>query len=539
MAQREQNLWNFFPLIIAIFAMLSVSAKSNPIITFNVDQTKNFQSIDGFGASDAWRCQFVGKNWPLEKREKIADWLFSSEVDENGNPQGIGLSIWRFYLAAGTTEQGEASGIPSPWRRGECFLSPEGKWDWTKYEGQRWFLNAAKKRGVPKFLAFTIAPPVQYAKNGKGYGTKGNSNFNIVPGKEKDYAAYLANVLQYFKLNEGIEFDYLSPFNEPQWDWERGSQEGTPAKNDELFRFVKCVSNELSWLKLKTQIVVGEAGKLDYLYKTVGKNEGRDNQMESFFSPTSSLYIGKLPNVAPIISSHSYFTIWPLTEQIESRKALAEKMQLVNPSVGYWQSEYCILEKNDEIGQGSKRDLGMATALFVARIIHNDLTICNARSWQWWTAITESDYKDGLVYLDSGNEKVSGEMGVKSKSLKFDGIARDSKLMWVLGNYSRFVRPGMVRIDVHSDNQQNLVDQSTDLQVSAYKDLSGKKTVLVFINYKEEGKIIELKGIKSTGKTCSIYVTNESDNLKKYSTVLNHILIPKRSVSTLVIEGNE
>jgi len=29
--------------------------------------------------------------------------------DAQGNPKGIGLSIWRFYISAGTTEQGEAS----------------------------------------------------------------------------------------------------------------------------------------------------------------------------------------------------------------------------------------------------------------------------------------------------------------------------------------------------------------------------------------------------------------------------------------------
>ncbi|MCK5704086.1 MAG: glycoside hydrolase, partial [Cyclobacteriaceae bacterium] len=54
----------------------------------------------------------------------------------------------------------------------------------------------------------------------------------------------------------------------------------------------------------------------------------------------------------------------------------------------------CILQKNDEIKGGSKRDLGMPTALYVARIIHNDMVITNATSWQWWTAITQADYKD-------------------------------------------------------------------------------------------------------------------------------------------------
>jgi hypothetical protein len=55
-------------------------------------------------------------------------------------------------------------------------FTPDGKWDWTKYEGQRWFLKAAQKRGVEKFLAFTIAPPVEYAKNGKAYLVKNQSS---------------------------------------------------------------------------------------------------------------------------------------------------------------------------------------------------------------------------------------------------------------------------------------------------------------------------------------------------------------------------
>jgi hypothetical protein len=113
--------------------------------------------------------------------------------------------------------------------------------------------------------------------------------------------------------------------------------------------------------------------------------------METFFAESSPLYIGNLPNMANIISAHSYFTVWPVDSQIVKRQRLSQKMQAVNPETGYWQSEYCILENNDEVGQGNKRDLGMATALFVARIIHNDLTLCNARSWQWWTALTQFD----------------------------------------------------------------------------------------------------------------------------------------------------
>src|SRR5690625_2533476 len=76
------------------------------------------QIIHEFGASDAWSTQFVGKNWPLEKRQEMADLLFSSEMDANGNPRGIGLSIWRFNIGGGSAEQGVESGIEDQWRRG-------------------------------------------------------------------------------------------------------------------------------------------------------------------------------------------------------------------------------------------------------------------------------------------------------------------------------------------------------------------------------------------------------------------------------------
>ena len=72
-----------------------------------LDPSRTFQTMEGFGASDAWRCQFVGKYWPEERREYIADLLFSREADSLGNPKGIGLSIWRFYLGSGTMELGD------------------------------------------------------------------------------------------------------------------------------------------------------------------------------------------------------------------------------------------------------------------------------------------------------------------------------------------------------------------------------------------------------------------------------------------------
>lgn len=154
-------------IILSVLLSGQLLAQSNTV-TVQVNPEKTYQSIQNFGASDSWRCQFVGENWPVAKREKIADLLFSLETDGNGNPKGIGLSNWRFYIGAGSMEQGDASDIVNVWRRSECFLDADDNYDWTKYKGQRWFLQAAKKRGVPEFTAYTISPPVFYTKKRAG-----------------------------------------------------------------------------------------------------------------------------------------------------------------------------------------------------------------------------------------------------------------------------------------------------------------------------------------------------------------------------------
>src|SRR4051812_22801705 len=97
--------------LLLVMGSLSYGQRTITISTDNVVQT-----MDGFGGSDAWRCQFVGK-WPEQKKNAIADLLFSKEIDAQGNPKGIGLSIWRFNLGAGSAEQGENSKVSDEWRR--------------------------------------------------------------------------------------------------------------------------------------------------------------------------------------------------------------------------------------------------------------------------------------------------------------------------------------------------------------------------------------------------------------------------------------
>lgn len=512
----------------AFGALAVTTALEAATLEVRIDPTVRYQTIDGFGASDAWRCQFVGQNWPLEKRQRIADLLFSREDDAEGNPKGIGLSLWRFNIGAGTAEQGEASDIRNPWRRAECFQNPDGTWDWSKHAGQRWFLEAARQRGVERFLAFPNSPPVHLTRNGKGYAPKDDPHLNLQPERLDDYARFLVDVIAHFE-QEGLHFDYLSPFNEPQWAWDSPGQEGTPALNTELQRLVQQLSTELTRRGLSTELVIGEAGTIGHVAKVMD-NDGRDDQARFLFSPESAGCVGTLPRVAPIISAHSYHSVWPLDQQVENRQRLHQALVSTNPDLGYWMTEYCILQRNGEIRGGGRRDLGMDTALYVARIIHHDLTLAQARSWQWWTAVTQCDYKDGLVYLDDGSNGTTGRMGPRVESLKHDGNVRESKLLWALGNYSRFVRPGMVRIGCNVAPPQSYV---SGLLASAYTGTKGE-IVLVLVNLSAEAQHCEL----NLPGPVEVHTTSSTQDLQPGTQDAANILVPPRAVVTVSQIGN-
>ncbi len=503
-------------VILLISVMCSVLVKAQEdIIIVKPDEATEYQWMDNFGASDAWSCQFVGKNWDISKREQIAQLLFSTEVDKNGNPKGIGLSLWRFNIGAGSAEQGDSSEIPQVWRRAECFMTPNGEYDWRKQAGQQWFLQKAKDYGVRQFLAFAISPPVNMTLDGKAHGG-GLEIFNLQNDKYDDFADFLTQVILHFH-KKGIDFNYLSPTNEPQWDWgERISQEGTACTNEEYAHMARALNKAFKTQNIKTKIQLSEAAQIDYIYSDSTNRPQRDNQLEDFFKPESPHYVGDLEKVTSTFSAHSYFTTWPLPDLIEKRMLLKEKLDALE-NVRYWQTEYCILENNNEI-KGGGRDLGMATALYVARLIHHDLTIAGASAWQWWLAVSPHDYKDGLVYTD--NDTLNGEV-------------YDSKTLWALGNFSRFVRPGMKRIALWRSDQLSLIQEAKGLMMSAYKN-EKEKIVIVAVNYSKDAQNIKISGQRAFVP----YITSarEEDNLRKMKTIKADRLfsLAPRSVVTFV-----
>lgn len=156
MKRRIIMLRNIILSVMSFVALSSYAAPEN-VRTFVVRTDRPRQTIEHFGASDAWSMKYIGL-WPEKQQRQVADWLFSTENDATGKPKGIGLSIWRFNLGAGSEEQGDKSEI-QPGTRTECFLNADGTYDWSKQKGQIRFLQLAKERGVPYILAFLNSPP--------------------------------------------------------------------------------------------------------------------------------------------------------------------------------------------------------------------------------------------------------------------------------------------------------------------------------------------------------------------------------------------
>jgi len=472
-----------------------------------IDLSETYQTIDNFGASDAWGCQFAG-NWPDEKKEKMADLLFSRLTYPDGSPKGIGLTMWRFNIGAGSAEQGEKRGIRDEWRRVESFLSDDGSYNWQKQKGQIWFLKAAQKRGVSQFLAFTNSPPVQLTTNGKAFATQGKTN--IAMDRYGDFASFLARSIKGIEQLSGVNIDYISPVNEPQWDWSDGGQEGCPYDNAEIAGLVKSISNAFSAAKISSGIIIGESGKIDYLFSGADKPR-KGNQIRAFFSPASASYIGNVPGIVPIITAHSYFTTSPASFAVNLRGRLRDSIARI-AGLRFWQSEYCILGDNNGEINGGKRDLGIDAGLYVAKVIHHDLAIANASAWQWWTAISAYDYKDGLIYIDGNKE---------------NGNVYSSKILWALGNYSRFIKPGSVRVGAGISAEQ----QVKSLLVSAYRE--GQNLSVIMINTGEETLHVKLTGTGSKLSTTAAYSTSATSDLKYSATENSCATVPPRSVVTV------
>ncbi len=508
----EQRGWSRREVLGALGA--SVLGRAEGVETERVRMEEEFQTVENFGASDCWSMQKVG-TWSESGRARVADLLFSRE-------KGIGLSCWRFNVGGGVTDK-----INVPWRTVETFEVSEGKYDWSRQKPERWFLGAAKERGVPQFLAFVNSPPGRMTRTGITYGQAGKDTTNLKPGYEGQFARYLVDILEHFRNNpderERIAFNYVSPVNEPNIDWNGKSQEGCRYANDDIKAVLRALDGELRRRGCETEIAGIEVNALPPLYQVA-------ERMTKKYGAKYGDYVDDFcgdPEISGTLhhrlSYHDYGSDRLKGQFVENRTAVRKKFDQY-PGWKPWMSEYCVMTGAEGEG-GNHRDLGMKTAIEVARILHFDLTLVRVTAWQWWTAVSGVDYKDGLIYTDW--KKPGDEESVIP-----------SRLLWAFGNYSRFVRPGMKRVELEGESHD-----IGGLMGSAYKDEAGRKAAVVYVNAGTGARRVKLEFVGRKGweaRSVTPYVTSEraGDELKRYPAVGvgEAVEIPGRSVVTLEAE---
>ena len=512
-------MWPFM----AVVALASCAATDRPVAPgpvgpprtetgariLDIDGATRFQVMDNFAASDCWSMQKVGL-WSEENRNRVADLLFSMD-------KGIGLSAWRFNIGAGKCPD------ISPWRTAETFETAEGRYDWSRQAAERWFLAAAKARGVRQFIAFVNSPPARMTKNGKTYCTPEVGPTNLKDGHEGQYARYLADILRHFREDpdpaQRIDFGWISPVNEPQWDWNGPGQEGNRVPNDVLKSILRALDAELKRQSVPAKILAPESGSLAI--------PGMTGPIE-MYGARYGAYVRDFcgdPEMADImgrlVCSHSYRADLLPNGLVNARQKLRAQFDLY-PGWKFWQSEYCVMQGPDGVGGGG-RDMGIDAALNIARVMHQDLVLLNASAWQWWTAVSKEHFQDGLLYTDY--HKIGDPETIYT-----------SKTLWAFGNYSRFVRPGARRVALAG------AEDLSGLLGSAWDDRETGRLVVVLINMGAAPETVRLRERRlqdnAAVRSWTPWVTSDQpgDDLRRDTAVAGgtDYTVPARSVVTLV-----
>jgi O-glycosyl hydrolase len=513
----------------------NVTTASTYSSTVAIDASKVYQTIEDFGASDCWFSDIVGKNWATEKKEDIAQKLFSQSFDANGNPLGIGLSTWRVNVGGGTASQdATTSNISDELRRADCFLRQDGTYDWTRCAGQQYFMQKAKELGCPNIVLFSNTPPIYFTKNGRGNADAGEKGCNLKDDKYDDFAEFLATVGKHF-TDAGYHISYISPVNEPQWDWTNG-QEGSPWQNANIASLAKELNTSLQSRNSTIKILLAEAGSWEPAYGGTGR---ATNQIADFFDSSSADYIGNLPSLAKVFGAHSYWT-FSTNDNLKNYRTKAWDAANAR-GLRTMQTEWSMLDNPPATSTGFPASYDAASymdiALFMAKLIQCDLTMANVSSWSFWTALGNEVWGQKSRFYLLHLTPRDGDYG----SYAYSGNVAASKNLWALGNYSLFVRPNYKRIGMSGADEMNGV------MGSSYISPDGTRIVSVYVNTATSSSLINANFSGLGGKEVlklRKYVTDSSHDLSLDASESGTfsgaaVSIPARSVVTVVYDLSE
>ena len=442
----------------------------------------SYQTIQGWGTSLAWWAEGAGGWSSTSARQSLANALFSPV-------SGLGLNVVRYNLGAATPGDTCAArmrvggAVPS-------FEQSPGSYDWSQDPNQMWMLRAAQSLGANVFQGIAYSAPAWMTENScsAGASTAGADN---LPGSEYGaYAQYLASVAQHFDQSFGIPLSSIEPFNEPvQTRWssageQQGMNLGTTARN----AILTDLQSDLASGRVGAETAISASDE----YSIAGSVSDLDSD-----SPAALAAIGQ-------VNTHGYGggDGDPLYEQA------------VRDNLPVEMSEW------GEAAQSSQMTAGIDLS---RQILANEQQL-HPSSWVIWQGadgpVNGGNINDlwGLVWTDIS----PGGNGALSFPSRY----------YVMGNYSKFIRPGYRMIQNTDPDTFTAYDPGTDsLVIVATNPGSSPEPV----NY-------NLSNFTSTATQASAYQTDAKMNLaalapSAISAGNLSASLPAQSVTTFVVPG--
>lgn len=368
------------------------------------------QRIDHFGASGAWWPNDL-VDFPPAVQRQVADLLFGRT--------GIALSGYRYNIGGGGV------GVTDPTRAPQTFLVAPGRYDWTRDRGGVTFLRLAAEHHVPVVVGFVNSAPPVWTTNAASCGGR------LQPGAERAFASYLADVVAHFRDAEHVDVTFVSPMNEPDNTFGGCGQEGMAVPVEQRGALVRAVAGALSSRDLDSRVIADESSLAFF---------------QSLPEVPKWLDAATLPSLGAV-AHHTYeFPTDAWLGQVASLRRFGRPL---------WMTEICCYNgKGPLVGFGPSYDPTMTNALWLAHVVFQDLTVTGDAAFDWWTAVSKQTgcdptqgpsctqtvntrgWNDGLLYYDP--------------AFRTDGnhVITTTKRFFVMGNFSRFIRPGAVRHDV-------------------------------------------------------------------------------------------
>ncbi|MEH7445608.1 glycoside hydrolase [Bacillus toyonensis] len=476
-----------------------------------LDPSYQHAPFDGWGTALAWFANITG-GWPDNIKNELADALYS----ENG----LNFNIARYNIGGGDSPETipymrKGGAVPGYWNRPAEYGPPNGNtenwteqtnwwnpenpthWNWSADANQRWWLQAAKGRGVDTFEAFSNSAP--YFMTQSGYVSGGwNGAENLKPDQYENFANYLTTVVGHLQEDMDIKFKTLSPVNEPYGAWTaKGRQEGSNWSAASQAKIINEVKKQLDEKRLGTSVAA------------------MDETSPGLFRHNWNQYDSATRNNIERLNVHTYNT--------GDRTAVRDIAKGTGKPL--WMSE-------NDLGHGGDgqnfEDIGPGLAL--AERIQDDIQQLEPKAWVAWQALEDEVNMNpqhensnwGLIQVDFEPQDPSHVKINKNKKY------------YTMGNYSKFIRPGDQVINSNNENTLAAIDSENNSVVVVYTNSSSE----------EKSINVDLSGFESVNETSAAtpYVTSAVDNIQKKEEIkisnkaLSTVVQP-RSVTTFVISG--